>query len=124
MAQNRLLEKYRNEVVPALMEEFGYSSVMQVPRLKKVVVNIGLGEALDNPKALEAASISGYTMIPSVAGRGDRGTTVHGLGLMDNAYLLIACEVEQTMAVVEAIRPFLKRFGGVCLVSDAQWVIH
>jgi len=55
MAQNRLLEKYRNEVVPALMEEFGYSSVMQVPRLKKVVVNIGVGEALDNAKALDGA---------------------------------------------------------------------
>lgn len=55
MAQNRLLEKYRKEVVPALMEEFGYSSVMQVPRLKKVVVNIGVGEALDNAKALDGA---------------------------------------------------------------------
>lgn len=55
MAQNRLLERYRNEVVPALMEEFGYESVMQVPRVTKAVVNIGVGEALDNAKALDGA---------------------------------------------------------------------
>ncbi|NLX08535.1 MAG: 50S ribosomal protein L5 [Chloroflexi bacterium] len=55
MANNQLLERYRNEVAPALMEEFGYSSEMQIPRVKKVVVNIGVGEALDNAKALDAA---------------------------------------------------------------------
>lgn len=55
MASNRLLERYRTEVVPSLMEEFGYSSVMQVPRLTKLVVNIGVGEALDNAKALDGA---------------------------------------------------------------------
>ena len=55
MAQNRLLEKYRNDVVPALMEEFGYKSVMQVPRVTKAVINIGVGEALDNAKALDGA---------------------------------------------------------------------
>jgi large subunit ribosomal protein L5 len=51
----RLKEKYENEVVPALMQEFKYSSVMQVPRLQKAVLNIGLGEALQNNKALDAA---------------------------------------------------------------------
>jgi len=51
----RLKEKYLKEVVPALMQEFKYQSVMQVPRLNKVVVNIGLGEALSNSKAVEAA---------------------------------------------------------------------
>jgi len=53
---NILKEKYQNEVVPALMKELDLHNVMQVPRITKVVVNIGLGEALDNPKALEAAS--------------------------------------------------------------------
>lgn len=48
-------DTYQKEVVPALMNELGLANVMQVPRIKKVVVNIGLGEALDNPKALEAA---------------------------------------------------------------------
>lgn len=55
MAKNRMQERYREEVVPALMEEFSYHSKMQVPRITKVVVNIGVGEALDNAKALDAA---------------------------------------------------------------------
>lgn len=51
-----LREQYKTEVVPTLMKEFEYSSVMQVPRLTKIVVNIGLGEALDNAKAVEFAT--------------------------------------------------------------------
>ncbi len=51
----RLQEKYRKEVVPALMKHFGYKNIMQVSRLEKVVLNIGLGEALQNAKALKAA---------------------------------------------------------------------
>src|SRR3954449_1767960 len=51
----RLREQYEAEVIPALMQEFKYSSSMQVPRLQKVVLNIGLGEALQNNKALDAA---------------------------------------------------------------------
>jgi len=49
----RLKDSYRNEVVPALMKEFGYRNVMEVPRLEKVVVNVGVGEALQNAKALD-----------------------------------------------------------------------
>jgi large subunit ribosomal protein L5 len=48
-------ERYNQEISPALFKTFGFKNVMQVPRIQKVVVNIGLGEALDNPKALEAA---------------------------------------------------------------------
>lgn len=53
---NVMKEKYQKEVVPALMKELNLTNVMQVPRFSKVVINIGLGEAMDNPKALEAAS--------------------------------------------------------------------
>ena len=52
----RLLDKMRAEVGPALMKEFGYTSPMQVPRLSKIVLNMGLGEALENSKAIESAS--------------------------------------------------------------------
>ncbi|MBV6450827.1 MAG: 50S ribosomal protein L5 [Anaerolineae bacterium] len=52
---NRLQDKYNKEVAPALRKAFEYKNVMQIPRVEKVVVNIGLGEAMDNPKALEAA---------------------------------------------------------------------
>jgi large subunit ribosomal protein L5 len=48
-------EKYNNEVVPALRKAFDLKNVMEVPRIQKVVVNIGMGEAMDNPKAMEAA---------------------------------------------------------------------
>jgi large subunit ribosomal protein L5 len=51
----RLKEKYQKEIVPALMERYGYRNVMQVPRLEKLVLSIGLGEAIQNAKALEAA---------------------------------------------------------------------
>jgi len=50
---SRLKERYREEVIPAMMKEFDYSNVMQAPRLTKVVVNVGVGEALDNAKALD-----------------------------------------------------------------------
>lgn len=52
---NRLQEKYVNEVVPALMEKFGYKNIMQVPKLEKIVINMGVGEAKDNSKVLESA---------------------------------------------------------------------
>lgn len=51
----RLKEKYNNETVPALMQEFKFQTIMQVPRLVKVVVNTGVGEAIQNAKALDAA---------------------------------------------------------------------
>lgn len=50
----RLKEKYASEIAPALMSKFGYKSVMQIPKLDKVVINVGCGEARDNPKVLEA----------------------------------------------------------------------
>lgn len=52
----RLKERYNQEIVPAMLKEFDYSNVMQVPKINKVVVNVGLGEALQNAKALERAS--------------------------------------------------------------------
>lgn len=56
MAFKPLQEQYKEDVVPALMDEFQYKSVMQAPRLQKIVVNVGLGEALDNPKAIDFAT--------------------------------------------------------------------
>ena len=50
----RLKEKYTAEVAPALMKQFGYKSVMQIPKIEKIVVNVGCGEARENPKVLDA----------------------------------------------------------------------
>lgn len=51
----RLKEKYHNEVIPALMKELSYDNVMEVPKLEKIVLNVGLGEAITNIKLLESA---------------------------------------------------------------------
>ena len=51
----KLREQYEKEVIPALMKKFEYKSVMQVPKLEKIVINIGLGDVKDNPKSLENA---------------------------------------------------------------------
>jgi len=52
---NRLKENYKKEVVPALMKKFSYTSVMQVPKVEKIVINMGVGDAIANPKMLEDA---------------------------------------------------------------------
>ena len=52
---SRLQEKYVKEVAPALMEKFGYKNVMEIPKLDKIVINMGIGDARENPKGLEAA---------------------------------------------------------------------
>ncbi|MFE7064758.1 50S ribosomal protein L5 [Sutcliffiella sp. NPDC057660] len=52
---NRLKEKYQSEIIPALMGKFNYKSVMQAPKLEKIVINMGVGDAVANSKALDAA---------------------------------------------------------------------
>ena len=52
---NVMHERYKTEIVPALRKNFDFKNIMEVPRIEKIVVNIGMGEALDNPKALESA---------------------------------------------------------------------
>jgi len=52
----RLKEKYQKEIIPEMMQEFGYKNPYQVPKLEKIVINMGVGEATQNPKALEAAA--------------------------------------------------------------------
>jgi large subunit ribosomal protein L5 len=69
----RLKEQYRDQVVPAMIEEFGYDNVMQVPRLTKIVVNVGLGEALQNAKSIASFKLrEGRQIGAKVTLRGDR----------------------------------------------------
>ena len=58
----RLKEKYTTEVMKAMMEKFGYKNVMEIPKVEKVIINMGVGEAVGNPKALDAA-VSDMTII-------------------------------------------------------------
>ncbi len=55
MAKYDIQQRYQDQVVPSLMSEFGYDNVMQVPHIEKIVLNIGVGEAIDNPKSLDGA---------------------------------------------------------------------
>ena len=58
----RLQEKYEKEIIQAMMEKFGYKNIMEVPRLEKIVINMGVGEARENQKVLESA-VSDLTLI-------------------------------------------------------------
>ena len=62
---DRLQEKYQTEVVKAMTEKFGYKNVMQLPKVEKVIINMGVGEAVGNPKALDAA----VTDLTAIAGQ-------------------------------------------------------
>jgi len=59
---NKMKERYQTEIVPQMMSEFQYRNIMEVPRVQKVVLNIGVGEALDNPKSLDGA-VADLTLI-------------------------------------------------------------
>ena len=69
---SRFLEKYKNEVAPALLTKFGYSSVMQIPKFDKIVINVGCGDAKENSKVLdsvidEITLIAGQKAVPTYA---------------------------------------------------------
>ena len=69
---SRFAEKYKNEVAPALMNKFGYSSVMQIPKFNKIVINVGCGDARENSKVIdsvidEITLISGQKAVPTYA---------------------------------------------------------
>lgn len=68
----RLKEMYKNEVAPALMKKYNYSSPMQIPRFEKIVINVGTGDAKDNSKVIEnvindITAITGQRAVPTVA---------------------------------------------------------
>ena len=74
---NRLRDKYKNEVRDTLMKEFSYSSIMQVPRLEKIVLNVGIGNVRENPKAVESA----VRDLTTIAGQKPGGCQREKIGL-------------------------------------------
>ena len=97
--------------------------MMPVKRIEIIIDALALPAVL---KLLDAAGMSGYIVIKDATGKGERGERGGGelSGTFINSYVMTACPPEQVSTVVEALRPILKRYGGVCLVSDAQWLIH
>lgn len=92
-----------------------------VKRIEIVIEEIELDNVIEE---LDRIGVVGYTIVPRAGGRGERGVRYESVQGLSNVLLTIACSEEQAAKVIEAIRPILKRYGGVCLVSDALWVIH
>ncbi len=94
-----------------------------VKRIEIVVDSVELNRLVE---ILEQSQLKGYTVIKDVLGRGGHGLRDGGdlTDVLTNVYVLVACNEDQVQPVIDGVRPLLKRFGGICLVSDAQWVIH
>ena len=76
--------------------------------------------------ALKDVGTTSYTLLRDVQGVGDRGERLGDTltDVLQNSYVLVACPPEELSLVIEAVRPLIKQYGGVCLVSDAQWLLH
>jgi hypothetical protein len=75
---------------------------------------------------LKDQGLPGHTLIRGVSGQGERGQMLGDevTGASNNNYILTTCPPEKLEDVTEALRPVLKRVGGICLVSDARWLLH
>ncbi len=94
--------------------------------VKRIEIVIEATQESTIRQLIDDAGIDGFTLIHAGAGRGQRGER-SGDGLSDtfqNVVFVIATPEEQVMDFVEAVRPVLKRTGGICLVSDARWLKH
>ena len=94
-----------------------------VKRVEIVIDTIELERVL---ALLDKVGVSGYTVIRNAEGKGHRGVRSGDdvTRVFQNSCVLTACSEDQVGQVVTALRPVLKRVGGVCLVSDALWVMH
>ncbi|MGB4265548.1 MAG: 50S ribosomal protein L5 [Limnochordia bacterium] len=123
----RLKEKYKNEVVPALIERFKYANVMQVPKLEKIVVNIGVGEAVADPKTLDFAvrDLEAITGQKAIITRAKKSIAAFKL----RAGMPIGCKVtlrgdrmyEFFDRLVNAALPRVRDFRGVSSKSFDGW---
>ncbi|HNI89740.1 MAG TPA: 50S ribosomal protein L5, partial [Leptospiraceae bacterium] len=110
MEQSRLKKKYNQEIKPALMKKFNFKSVSQVPKLEKIVLNVGMGEGHSNPKMLESAldtlaAITGQKAVKTIAKK-----SIAGFKLREN--MNIGCMLTLRG---EKMFEFLDRFINVAL---------
>ncbi len=120
---SRLKERYKKEIIPSLMELYGYKNVMQVPRMDKVVLNIGVGEATQNAKALETAerdlvTISGQHPITT---RSKKSIAAFKLRSGMPIGLKVTLRGERMYdffdKLVNAVLPYMREFQGVPINS-------
>ncbi len=120
----RLKEKYRKEVVPALIEKQGYANVMQVPSVSKIVLNIGIGEAITNTKALDAA-VADLTAIAGqrpITIRSKKSISAFKLRKGDTVGIKVTLRGERMYEfldkLVSIVLPRIREFAGV---SSKAW---
>lgn len=94
-----------------------------VKRVEIIVSSLELKAVLAH---FEEIGVTGYSIIRNVIGKGDRGRVdeEEELGLLGNDYLLASCSAEQAAMLQRMLLPILQRYGGICLVSDAEWLVH
>lgn len=94
--------------------------------MNKVEIVTDLLELATISSALEDLGVSGYTIVRDVTGYGGRGRRSGDeiTGVFQNSYVMTVCTPEIAQRIVEMIRPILKRYGGIALVSDCLWVKH
>ena len=115
----RLKDKYREEVMPALQQRFGYKNVMEIPRLEKIVINMGLGDCKDNSKALELAvtelaTISGQKPLVTKAKKSIANFKVRaGMNVGAKVTLRGDRMYEFTDKLVSIVLPRVRDFRGV-----------
>jgi len=97
-----------------------------VEQVKKVEIITNTLEIEKVLRILDKVGVSGYTVIEDVTGQGDRGRVIDDLETeaLTNGYVMSICTEDQEHKVVEAIKPILKKYGGVCIVFDAKWIVH
>lgn len=95
----------------------------QVKKLEIITNTLEIEKVI---RILDKIGVSGYTVIEDVTGKGDRGRVIDDLEIeaLTNGYVMSICTEDQEHKVVEAIEPILKKYGGVCIVSDAKWIVH
>ena len=124
----RLQDKYRSEVVPALKQKFGYKNVMEIPKLEKIVINMGLGDCKDNSKALELAvselaTIAGQKPLVTKAKKSIANFKVRA-GMNVGAKVTLRGErmYEFTDKLVSIVLPRVRDFRGVNSVISVEGV--
>ncbi|MDQ1273916.1 MAG: hypothetical protein QG591_2546 [Planctomycetota bacterium] len=94
--------------------------------VSKVEIVVDSVEVENVAKFLDEIGVSGYSIINDVIGKGHRGVR-SGYELTDlfkNSYIMVVCDEKEMHRIVEAIRPIIKKFGGICIVSDVVMRIH
>jgi large subunit ribosomal protein L5 len=117
--RERLRETYRDQIVPTMTREFGYTNLLQVPRLEKIVINVGMGEALTNGRAIEAASkdIATITGQRPVVTKAKKSIAAFKLRAGQPIGIMVTLRSDRMYAfldkLVNAALPRVRDFGGV-----------